>query len=247
MINAIIIDDEPDAVYTLTTMLHDFCEGVQVVASSNNPEESVALIQTHTPDLVFLDIQMPRMDGFSLLDKIGDQHFILVFVTAYENFALKAIKYSALDYILKPINPQELQQTIKKIQTSQPQTKVAWQALQQTLKEEKLAKIVVHTERETHVINISELIRCEADSNYTKFYLTDQAYILASKPLKHYEEMIAGQGFIRTHRSHLVNLNFVKKLINIGVKKHKLELITGEQIPISLKRYSQVRSVLIKP
>ena len=140
MINAIIIDDEPDAVYTLTTMLHDFCEGVQVVASSNNPEESVALIQTHTPDLVFLDIQMPRMDGFSLLDKIGDQHFILVFVTAYENFALKAIKYSALDYILKPINPQELQQTIKKIQTSQPQTKVAWQALQQTLKEEKLMK-----------------------------------------------------------------------------------------------------------
>jgi two-component system LytT family response regulator len=246
MIKAIIIDDEPDAVVTLTTMLHDFCEGVLVVASTNNPTEGITLIQDHAPDLVFLDIQMPHMDGFTLLDNLDHQHFKLVFVTAHENFALKAIKHSALDYILKPINPNELQQTIAKVQaTSEQHTQIAWPALRESLKEEKLEKMVVHTEREAFVITISELIRCEADSNYTKFHLANQSQIFASKPLKFYESMLLTHNFVRTHRSHLINLAFVKKIRTAGIKKYRVELNTGKQIPISTSRYSAVRALIL--
>ncbi len=214
MIHAIIIDDELESRNTIRNILNNFCDNVSVVAQAENVSEGVNIIETEKPDVVFLDIQMPDGTGFDLLEKTMDTDFQVVFITAHDQFALKAIKFSALDYILKPIDPQQLINAVNKIKLPGTDINTITHKIQTLLRNKNgFERITLPTFEGFRFINIKDIIRCEADNNYTNFFLNSGEKILVTKTLKEYEETLSGLDFIRVHQSHLINIKFVDRYI----------------------------------
>ncbi len=232
----VIIDDEDQVREGLNILLKRNAD-IEIIGEANSVTSAKKMIENSKPELVFLDIQLNEQTAFDLLDQLEYLDFNLVFVTAYNEYAIKAFKYNAFDYLLKPINPFELKQTLNriKIQTQSDKTKI------KTLKENKdFNQIVIPTKEELFVMKVDEIIRCEAAKGYTFIYAKDRKEILSSKTLKEYEKMLPNDQFIRVHQSHLVNKNFIKNYERKGI----IILNNDKEIPVSTRRRQFVINAL---
>ncbi len=211
MLTAILIDDEPDCVELLALQLSQHCPEVEVMAQFTSPEAGLQAIRSRKPDLVFLDVEMPRLNGFQLLEQLEAIDFSLVFVTAYNEFALKAFRFSALDYLLKPLNVAQLQEAVRKAAKRQRIDQRQLDMLRFQLKEGQYpAKIAVPFQGGVVFVELKELVYCEADSNYTKLFLTNGKNYLLSKTLREVQEVLEERNFLRVHRQYLINLDHIK-------------------------------------
>jgi len=214
MIRTIIIDDEENNRQMIGDLLENYCPKVQKIAEADGVESGVKAIQQHHPDLILLDIKMDDGDGFDLLEKVGNIDFKVIFITAYEEYAIKAFKFSAIDYLLKPVDPDDLVEAIEKAETQiLKDLKYQLSTLTENLHSDKRKTLVLRTSDKIHYLNTQNIIRCESDRNYTLFYLNNGQKIVVSNPVKDYEEMLDDHGFFRIHKSHLVNLSFVESYI----------------------------------
>lgn len=214
MIKAICIDDEPRARESIIDLLKLHKTDIEIVDEADGIESGLLSIEKHKPDLVFLDIQLGDGTGFDLLKRLPKINFKLIFITAFEEFALRAFKFSAIDYLLKPLNPDDFFSALNKaeiLQEKETQQKHL-EALLSHLgsDDKKKKKLVLRTAESIHLINIQDIIRCEASSGYTEFILKNGKTILVSKGLVEYDELLSSCGFIRTHQSHLININFIE-------------------------------------
>ena len=214
---AIIIDDEPDCVRLMTLQLKMYCPQVEVVAECTSSEEGIKAIRIHAADIVFLDIEMPKMNGFQLLEAVGDINFAVVFVTAYDKFAVKAFKFSATDYLLKPTDAKDLQAAIQKVERSQKmdsrQMELLKQYLSPTATKTFPDKIALPHQDGVVFVELSNILYCEADDNYTRFYLASGQKHLISKTLRDIQEVLEERNFLRISRQHLINLNQITKFM----------------------------------
>jgi two-component system LytT family response regulator len=217
MIKAIIVDDELGARESLSKMIEKNCKSIDILAKADSMTTAYEAILKHQPDLVFLDIEMPNGNAFDLLEKFDKINFDIIFTTAYDHYAIKGIKYSAIDYILKPIDPEELVQAVHRFEEKAGQKNMLDQKFKMLLSnikpENKLKKVGLPDGDGLIFINLADIIRCDSDGNYTFFILTTGKKIIASRTLGEYEQMFADDNFFRVHRSHLINLQHVKKYI----------------------------------
>jgi two-component system LytT family response regulator len=238
MINCVIIDDEPKNIRVLKTMLEEFCPQVSSIAEAANPLEGVEVIRRHKPDLVFLDIEMPYGNAFDLLDQLMPVDFEVVFVTAFNNYTLKAIKYSALDYLLKPVNIEELKTAVlraadrMRLKNINLQLNNLLQNFQK--KNDAVQKIALSSEEGLEFVTIGDIIRCQAMGGDTYIYVRGQGKITSPKNIKEYEDMLPDAIFFRIHNSHLINLNAIKKY-HRGRGGH-VEMEDGSMIEVAIRR-----------
>ena len=217
MIKAIIIDDEVHCLDTLNMLLSDYCSEVQVIEQCVSAKKALEAIEKLKPDLVFLDIEMPVMNGFELLEQLSNISFPIIFTTSYDQYAIKAIRFSALDYLLKPIDPKELISAVKKVQEERhlpipEQFQILLNQIQG--KGVGFSKIAVPTAEGFELIYAEQIICCEANDNYTHFFLKNKNKIIACRTLKEIEEQLQGfPFFVRVHNSYLVNLNEVTRYV----------------------------------
>jgi two-component system, LytTR family, response regulator len=213
--HAVIVDDEKRARETLRNMLELYHSSVKVVGEASDIRSAFEMIQKLKPDLVFLDVEMPNGSGFELLKQFLVIDFKIIFTTAYEEYAVNAFKFSALDYLLKPINPEELMNAVNKAQSQIEKEifNIKLSAFINSLDDIKreIKKIVLKTSNTIHVVNVKEIIRCEADRNYTNFFLEGGKKIMVSVTLKEYDELLSPYGFFRAHQSHLVNISYIER------------------------------------
>ena len=243
---AILIDDENSNLENLRILLEKHCPQVNIVATAQNVADAVTAIEEYLPQLVFLDIQMGEQTGFDVLKQLPTRNFEVIFVTAYDQYGIQAVKFAALDYLLKPIDIEELVHSVTKAEVklrAQIQTSQLDFLLQQLKKPDATAsKIAMQMQTEIRYVTLSEIIRCEADNTYTHFFLSGNEKILVSKSLKEYADLLRPSGFLRTHQSHLVNPKYVKSWLKEdgGV----LLLTSGEKIPISKPNKESVKQAL---
>ena len=217
MIKAILIDDEAHCLDTLSMLINDYCPEVQVMEQCKSAKQGLAAIEKHQPALVFLDIEMPAMNGFEMLEHFSEIPFAVIFTTGYDQYAIKAIRFSALDYLLKPIDPHELISAVKKVQEQRhlPMAEQFQMLLKQVQgKEHHFNKIAVPTSEGFELIPADQTLYCEANDNYTHLFLKNKTKIIACRTLKEMEEQLQDfPFFVRVHHSYLVNLNEVTKYI----------------------------------
>ena len=212
VIRAIIVDDEENNRENLNSLIQEYCKDVEVVGFADSVDTAFKLIRSQDPDLVFLDIKMPKKDGFKLLESLNEINFEVIIVTAYNQYAIKAIKFCAVDYLLKPIDIVELTNAVENVS----------QRINQKLENDRLRqltnffnnnaprKIGLASQQRVDFVEISEICRCESDDNYTHFFLDNGKKMTVSKTLKEFEELLVDYGFIRVHQSHLVNSSHIK-------------------------------------
>jgi two-component system, LytTR family, response regulator len=246
-IKSIIVDDEDINIENLKELLGKYCPNVQIAATANNINDALQVINVNKPDLVFLDIQLGQSSGFDLLVELGIKTFEVIFVTAYDHYTMKAIKADALDYILKPIDIQELVHSVskaeKKITVSQTNEKL--ETFFNTINKDHnndRQKIALPQQKEIRYVATEEIFRCEADSVYTLFFLTNGEKIMISKTLKEYTEILEPHNFIRTHNSHLVNCRYIKSWLKED--GGMILLTNGVRVPISKSHRERVRYIL---
>ncbi len=233
-ITALIVDDEENSRFTLSEMLRMFCPDVKVIGEAEGVKTALEQTNKLDFDVVFLDIQMMDGNGFDYLRQVENIDFDVVFITAFDQFAIQAIKYSALDYLLKPLDADELKEAVKKVKKKEYKSKKNYDVLLDNLKDQEKQKLVLPTNEGIHIIQIDNIIRCEADDYYTRIFLADKRMIMVSKTLKNTEELLSGKSFVRSHKSHLVNLQFVKKYVKSD--GGYLELKDGTTIPVSRRK-----------
>ena len=216
MITAIVVDDEPYSCETLVTLLERYCPDVKVLDICYSAKTALNSIKDQKPQLLFLDIEMPHMNGFELLENLPEIDFELIFTTSYDQYAIKAIRFSALDYLLKPIDQDDLRKAVKKaVQSNNHVSPQQIKVLLQKLSNPTIAinRIAIPTMEGLLMIFVESIISCKADRNYTIIMLKNNQKIIASRALKEMEEMLEDYSFIRVHHSYLVNLNEVEKYI----------------------------------
>jgi two-component system LytT family response regulator len=233
-LKAILVDDEKNNLINLEQLLKTYCPDVAVVATAINAAEGKSAILQHRPELVFLDIQMPGKNGFELLQELNQYDFEVIFVTAHDQYAIQAVRFAAVDYLLKPVNIDELQAAVLRAATRSREKRKNLQLenLIQLLQEQKEDhRIALTTLKETRFIRTTEIIRCESNNNYTIFYLAGGEKLTASRPIFEFEELLKSYGFIRCHQSHLVNRKYVKSWLKEDGGFLLLE--NGHQVPVS--------------
>ncbi len=213
---AIIIDDEKKGREILKSLIENYCKEVKIIAQASSANEGYELIKEHQPDVIFLDVEMPNGDGFSLLERFEKIKFQIIFTTAFDDYAIKAIKFHALDYLLKPVDIDELRLAVanveKALQSKQPQEN-KYAELVQSRKMEHSGKLALPIKDGIIYLSITEIVRVESDGAYSIFYTTCGKKYLSSKNLGEYEEILPALGFFRVHRSHMINVKKVKKFI----------------------------------
>lgn len=212
----VIVDDEASVRNSISAILSSEYPAVEVAATAASVEEGIKLIRKHRPDILFLDVEMPDGTGFDLLKKISSISFKVIFITAHQQYALDAIKVSALDFVLKPFNSDDICNAVDKamqlINTEEEQLKL--KTLLSNLENRKVMKrIVLPTAESLHIVEIKDIIRAEADSNYTRFLLSDSNRIMVSRTIKEFDSLLSGSGMVRVHQSHLVNIAWVNRFV----------------------------------
>jgi two-component system, LytTR family, response regulator len=237
MLKAIIIDDEENARMGLSALIKQHVPSITVEGAYPSLREAKEAIVTASPDVVFLDIQMPEETGLNLWKYFPTPTFHVVFTTAYHQYAIQAIKLAAFDYLMKPIDIDELVKVTERLQ-HQKQSKTIEErilALESNLKQTAaISQIVLPTQESLVIVKIAEIMRAESDDNYTYFFLTNNTRHLVSKTLKEYESMLPRTIFMRIHQSHLINLKFVKRYIK--GKSGFVEMTDGKQVPVSREK-----------
>jgi two-component system LytT family response regulator len=240
----LIIDDEKPTREFIRHMLESFNLNTEIFTDGENVETGVNSIERIQPDLVLLDIQMPDGNGFDVLKRTQYKKFEVIFITAFQEFAIQAIKFSALDYILKPIDMDELKNAVKRALDSihHKTDESQLMALQNNIQPHQKRKIVLKTLESIHIVDIENIIRCEADKNYTSFYLVDGKRILVSRTLKDFDLMLAGHNFFRVQQSHLININYIERY-----DKHDggyVVMKDGASVPLSPAKKEQFFQLL---
>ena len=210
---AIIIDDELSGRKAIRSYIKKYTPNIEIIDEADNVKNGLFAILSNKPDIVFLDIRMPDGTGFDLLEKLPNIDFKIIFVTAYEEHAIKAFKYSAVDYLLKPLNPDEFIDAVSRLGSENKLMEIERKVELLLLNNKKTEKIALPTSTGLKMIKLCDIIRCESDNNYTMFYLKDKSKILVSKTLKEYDEILSSEGFYRTHKSHLVNVSYIKEYV----------------------------------
>lgn len=248
-ISAVIIDDEQNNIDNLEILLQQHCPQVRIVDKCLNANDGASSIIQLQPDIVFLDIQMPGKNGFELLQSLQSYQFELIFVTAYDKYGIQAVKFSALDYLLKPINTDELKNAVNKAiyRSNEKKQNKKLENLLLVLENQQqrdLHRIALTSAKETRFIKTAEIIHCESSNNYTTFFLVSGEKIMVSKPIFEYEEILSAYGFIRCHQSHLVNKIHIRSLVKED--GGYLLLADNKQVPISRLKKEFVKNELEK-
>jgi two-component system, LytTR family, response regulator len=237
MIRAIIVDDEHYCCETLEIMIGKFCPELHVEAICNSGAQALEALEKFNPQVVFLDIEMPHMNGFEFLEKVAAVNFELIFTTSYDQYAIKAIRFSALDYLLKPVDREELVKAVAKVSQrlqspSMPQLEILLQKLSSP--KNSIKKIALPTMEGLQMVEIDAIVSCSSDSNYTNFVLKNGKKITASRTMKDVEELLSEYSFLRVHHSYLVNLNEINKYVK-GEGGY-LVMTDGNSIDVSRSR-----------
>ena len=218
MIRALVIEDEPQSLAMLSHLLESFKElGIEVVGTAKSVNEALHAIGTTDPDLLFLDIELSGQTGFDLLQALPEPRPQVIFTTAYDQYALKAIKYSALDYLLKPIDPEELKAAVEKVVKQRTDSQLSQDSLQLLLQaikkpETGFQRISLPSVYGHEIVNVRDIIRCDSEDHYTRFVLTNKKRLLVSNSLKYYEDLLPQDKFFRIHNSHLINIEHVVRV-----------------------------------
>lgn len=248
LLSALIVDDEKNGRENLAGLIRSHCPQIKVVAEATSVEQAISAIHEHQPQLIFLDIEMPGGNGFQLLEHFNNFPFEVIFVTAYDNYAIRAIRFSASDYILKPINLNELKAAIDKVSErirNRSENERIRQLYLNTMHPAN-PKIGLPTGERVEFVEVKSIVRCQGESNYTHIYFADRKPILTAKSLIEFEELLAEYGFVRVHKTHVVNLNHVTSFTKNdgGV----LYLSNGDSVAISRRRkevtLAQLKTVL---
>ena len=243
-IRTIIIDDEKNAREAIKGILRYNFPEIEIVGEADGVFSGLKAIKEFSPNLVFLDIRMGDGTGIDLLQRIEDIDFSLIFLTAYDEYALKAFKYSATDYLLKPIDIDDLTIAIERVKRNMNHPQLDVQALLDSLKTTDSAekKIVLKTSDTIHLVKVSSIIRCEASGNYTQFFFEGRKPVMVSKPLKDFDETLSDSAFFRPHQSHLININKIDH-----IKKHdgyQVIMTDGSNIPVATRKKDALLSTL---
>lgn len=244
MIKAIIVDDEINAIESLKWEIENFCSDLEIVESFTNPVEAIPAINYLRPDCVFLDVEMPQMDGFQLLKELRHHEFDLIFTTAYDSYALEAFKVDAIDYLLKPIDSDDLIKAVKKISNNKKENNLGGE-LKKVLEKFRLGeprKISLPMTGKTVFLNVENILYCQADGNYTTFYSKEKPPLMIAKKLKEVEEMLWEDHFVRVHNSYLINIHNISEYLKTD--GHQIVLDNGAHIPVSRTRRDNILSIL---
>lgn len=237
MVRTIIVDDEEDARVTLSNYLNTYCKTVEIIAVADSVSSGLAAIESHKPDLVMLDVRLSPGSGFDILEQVPEINFEVIFVSAYDEYAMKAIRFSALDYLLKPVDIDDLKVAIEKVSGKQPpdSRKIQYEIFKENLNSlnEQFGRIVLPTLEGFVVVEVKTIVRCEADRNYTQIFFLNGKKAVIPRTLKVYEELLSNLGFFRVHQSHLINLQQVveykrRKKGGIAILKDDNEIPVSE-------------------
>ena len=248
MVTALIVDDENKNRESLAKLIDQFCYGVEVIGNAENVKTAEEFINKNQPQIVFLDIEMPGGNGFTLLEKYDNPEFQLIFTTAHADYAIKAIKFAALDYLLKPININELKVAVEKainnINSQSESLDKRFHVLKDNQKNEgfDFKKIALPSLDGIEFYDLTEILRCEADRAYCNFYLTNGNKITVSKSLREFEDMLSECNFFRIHKSNMVNLSHIKKYIK--GKGGYVVLSDGSHVDVSVRKKEMLMEVL---
>jgi len=245
MHKAIIIDDESRGRQALRQKLESYCPTVSVVGEAANGPEGIGLIEAQGPDIVFLDIEMPGMNGFDMLQRLSSRRFHLVFTTAYDQYAIRAIKYAALDYLLKPVDVEELQAAVARIgrEREPNHVDIRLEALLQNLSGTMpQRKIAVPTMDGLLFFDMSDIVFLKADSNYTSIHLLNRPPVVASRTLGDFEELLPTELFFRPHNSYLINLNHIKRYLKGD--GGQVEMVNGEYVDVSRRKKEEFLRII---
>jgi len=245
MIKAVIVDDELSAVKSLTWEVETFCQGIEICDSFTDPIEAISAINYLKPDCVFLDIEMPEMDGFQLLNSLKYREFDLIITTAFDNYAIRAFKESAIDYLLKPIDTDDLLKSVAKIKTNKEQNLLGFElkkVLQSIIPKSNQAKISIPLAGKTIFVSQEDIIYCKSDGNYCKIYFKNGKSEMLSKKIKDVQEIMNDPVFFRVHNSYLVNINYIKEFVKSDGQYLVLE--NGTSIPVSRSKKSALLQLL---
>lgn len=245
---AIIIDDEKSNIENLTLLLDKYCPQIDLLGTAMEIDAAIELITLHLPDVLFLDIQLGHQSGFDLLRMLPVKNFEVIFITAFDRYGIEAIKFAALDYLLKPVAIPELMVAVNKAEEkvlarerNQQLTFLLSHLKNDGLKPSKIALPQLH---EIRYVEVSDIVRCEADNSYTSFYLITGDQIVVSRSIKEYTDLLKPVGFLRTHQSHMVNSSYVKSWIKED--GGALLLVTGDKVPVSKPNKLAVQLALNK-
>lgn len=250
MIKAILIDDDKNLREGMKGLLSRFAPTIKIIGEADSVASGIEVMNRLEPQVVFLDIQLNDGTGFDILEKLAEQNKTIksnvVFITAHEQYAIKAFRFSALDFLLKPVDPEELQKVIVKIETVL-ENKNDYSHIDLLLENirknvDNFKRIALSTSDGIHLFDISDIIRCESTDNYTKFYIRNNKPVLISKTLKEYEELLKEHNFERIHQSHLINLNYLKSYI----KKDGGYVVLKDEsrLPISQRKRERLQEIL---
>ena len=230
-LKTVIIDDEVDCINLLKFELGKHCPSIELVGTFSSTTKALEEIELLNPDLVFLDIEMPQLNGFELLERLMPVHFNIIFVTAYNQFALKAFRFNALDYLLKPFDINDLVEAVAKVTTKPQPSTDQLTALQKELKGAAISKIAIPGQHGVTFVEINEIIYAEASNNYTKLVLLNKQQHIISKTLKDVQDVLEERHFLRVHRQYIINLNHVKQFFR-GDNMYVV-MDNGENIPVA--------------
>jgi two-component system LytT family response regulator len=245
MLRAIIIDDIDAIRAKNTSLIKQHCPNVVLIAEANSVKTGVAVIQQYVPDLVFLDVEMTDGTGFDLLQQLVTINFKVIFITAFQDFAIRAFRFSAIDYLLKPIDPTDLIEAVNKAEetVNKEVLELKFSTLFSNIERPKnLQKIVLKTSEKIYSVNIQDIIHCEADKNYTTFYFINAPTLVVSTTLKDYETLLLPHGFFRPHQSHLINMSYFDHFIKAN--NGTILLKNNVTIPLSVRKRDEFLSLL---
>lgn len=244
MIKAVIIDDIEQARLTFRKDLETYAPDIEIVGEASGVIEGAKLLKNLEIDILFLDIQMQDGSGFDLLDILPEIRFKIIFITASDAHAIKAFRYAAIDYLLKPVDPDELKMALDKFRKQGYSEEENYKLLNETLKQptKTQERLALHAQDKIHVVSIGEIIRCESNVNYTEFFFKDAKRIVVSKTLKDFEDILSDLGFFRVHQSHLVNTKMIKEFVK--TEGGHLIMTDGKMIPVSTRKRADVVRML---
>lgn len=238
---ALIVDDIAQARNTLKKDLEVYCPNIEVVAEASGVVEAVKYLNKNKIDIVFLDIQMEDGSGFDVLDMIPEIDFHIIFITANDGHALRAFRYSAVDYLLKPVDPDDLIKAVSKLQKLLPEQHLRYDLLKESNKKKYNEILALNSQDRIQLVRIDDIIRCQSEDNYTFFFMEGGKKIVVSKTLKEYDELLQEHKFIRVHHSHLVN---AKKILELHKNDDLLILSDHSQVPVSSRKKQDVIKAL---
>lgn len=238
-IKAIIVDDEKNNRIALLKLIEKFCPQVQIIADCEGVDAAIEIISKHPTDVIFLDVEMPGKNGFDLLAHYNYQcPFEVIFTTAYSQYAVKAFRFSALDYLLKPVDPEELVKAVHRLSVKKAEEikHKQFELLENSIQHKDLSKkqLAISTLEGIYFASLDEIVHVDADSSYTKIYLSTGDMIMSSKPLKYFEELLEDYDFVRVHQSHIINLKHIRRYVRGD--GGQVIMMNGTEIEVSRRK-----------